>query len=121
MPRDGKLFTREPLKPGLAGLAQLRDELRKPMPENWDWDYTRVENNCCTAGCAIGLTRKLWPEQFSGSPFWEDVTCKAFDLSGDEVKWIFAGQRWGNENLECVMPTMVADEIDKLLKEKGYA
>lgn len=120
MPRDGELRTRQPLKPGLAGLAQLRDELRKPMPDTHTWDFgvSLQINHCGTAGCAMGLAYLIWPQQ-APKYMLPRQAAPLFGLTLDEAEGLFMPRGY-RADVELVTPTMVADEIDKLLREKGY-
>ena len=122
MPRDGELLKpRAPLRPGLAGLAQLRDELRKPMPEGFEWDYSiiREPRHCGSAGCALGLGQIVWPEHAETVFLDRVIAAIFFDLSPSEGIDLFC-LTMPHTPPEDVPAWAVADEIDRLLREKGY-
>ena len=126
MPYDGTAFQTEPkieptLKYGLEGLAQIESLLRHPAAwPRWKWDFTEITNNdfelqCGTAGCAIGLMFAVWGENIR-TPF-DDR--RGFGLEHGEDTELFACGSYDVPD-EQVTPTMVADRIAALLKEKGY-
>lgn len=131
MPFDGKTY-REPLKPGLAGLAQLRDELLKPMPENhrWVFGHVRHEQDCGTSGCAIGLATVLWPKQTRnwlgphGNISAWPTKHVAEDLGLDTVTFktifLYPCTYHGEERLGVVTPHMVANKITEHLNAVGF-
>jgi len=122
MPFDGKDFDVETDIYTLRR-RKLCDALRGEM-RGWDWDFTSVTNTyespqCGTAGCAIGLAIKMWPEailttnytklyrlqiaEFLGMTARQSEGCFADDLA----------QEYGIE-MEHVTPAMVADKIEEL-------
>lgn len=56
----------EPLKTGLAGMAQLSSLLRN-LPPSHDWDFSITggpnDHDCGSYGCALGLMEAVWPTQ----------------------------------------------------------
>ena len=126
MPRDGKLPARAPLQRGLAGLAQLRDELRKPMPVGREWAFEHIDraSSCGASGCAIGLAMVLWPKETEAWAHGEfmhyEVMAERLGISVDDVTALFLENDGYRCHYDEVTPTMVADEIDKLFREKGY-
>lgn len=109
MPFDGVMEKPNPkLKKGEAGLRQIRDELRKPMPPGFQWDYGSYET------CAVGLLRYLkWEGADIGA-----VMLNRLNLS--EVEWdrTFGGCPIAHQGCEPVTPADVADSIDAILAQR---
>lgn len=93
----------------------LIDALRNDTA--WEWDF------CDTAGCAIGMAKRIWPQADAAVPVYLlDITnCQYLDIFG----YINLGNNidrglphewsdfYGMERTE-VTPQMVADALEKL-------
>lgn len=116
-----------------GNLRQLRDDLRAPLPEMFEWDMRFVggwPNECGAAGCAIGLLR------------WKGLIRDANEVAGllnleeSEIDRLFypdsAPHAWkayrsvvgkhvtdSDEAFAKITPAHVADAIDAFLLSKG--
>ena len=121
MPFDGDLKSHAfvhpgPFAGGHAGLRQLRDVLRGPLPvgHTWDFRFPYYETECGTAGCAIGVACVVWPSAARHLKLYHGFAWIPFGITEDEWHDIFGIV--GNHNST---PADVADRIDAVLARYG--
>ncbi len=104
MPIDFSIQTPERMR-----CRQLIDALRGDM-SGWTWDFAHVMSYDGTAGCAIGLTMKMWPElRVSGRV----ALGKFFGLTPEQVRSCFFPSGYGGTI--DVTPAMVATALENTL------
>ena len=98
--------------PGREGLRVLARALRAPMPEGFRWDFGRIrmQTDCGTVGCAMGLAYTIWGD--NAPPNHIDFADK-FCVSPDTTKRLFIPECVGP--YDQITPPMVADAIDRYL------
>ena len=128
MPLDGTNYRRKikPLATGLAGLKQLGDALREPLPIRWDFSTSLKWNvECGSYGCALGVARILWPEQVHNhltANLAMALGLPKKDLGpifGTSFKsLVFGTGPYGSKLNKFVTPTDVADAIDRYIERR---
>ena len=88
--------------------ARLIEALRGEM-RGWRWDYLYVDTGCGTAGCALGLARRMWPEMDGLST---DEEAKFLGLRESDFFDVFFGLCIATE--EPITPAMVADALEAI-------
>jgi hypothetical protein len=113
-----------PFAPGRQGLRNLAYVLRHPAlwPKH-EWSFDRVLEDlggCGTAGCALGVATRVWPEtsRYLDDTPWEFVSPQVaalFDMPDDDAFSIFINAATYRSSYDDVTPSMVADQIDAYL------
>jgi len=89
---------------------RLIDALRRELPNDFEWDFYTIgrPSACGTAGCALGLCKKVF-----GRPLDMNVAPDFFGLSraAAEDIFLFHRHRYPVERCEDVTPSMVADAL----------
>lgn len=105
--------------PSIEGLAWvLRHREAWPKRHNWDFSitlrprYTQCWRECGTAGCALGIAKRLWGIEAS-----DYAAANLFGISTKAADAIFYGGAYGVATTKDVTPEMVADMIDRKIAD----
>jgi hypothetical protein len=87
-------------------LRRLITALREPMPDRFEWDFgiVHARRHCGTAGCAMGLAKKLGIVSRNGGLHWQ------LGMKFSEACALFGRDAYGVDP-EAVTPAMVADKL----------
>jgi hypothetical protein len=122
-------MTTEPrtLLTGSAGARQLAQDLRRPMPDGFTWDYAHIlspneeDNGSC--GCAIRYAVLTYPDVFPRNKpsSWYEELVAHLNMNDKEGRGIFLilHRHHGLLDPSEVTPEMVADAIDDWLRSRG--
>jgi hypothetical protein len=114
-------MTKPTLASGPAGARQLAADLRRPMPENFIFEFSDILSSykddpksfvetygrdCGYAGCAMGFAQIFYSNVEYGA-------CLAyhFDMNEEDESNILYGKGYPSSNEE-ITPEMVADALD---------
>jgi hypothetical protein len=111
-------FDMTPIDTPLARRRQLIDALRNEMTPGFSWNFGIITDNfehpeCATAGCAMGLAMKMWPDYIiQNDPI--SLLAEFIGITPEQATSCFDGWSYG-QPFHLITPQMVADKLENLI------